>query len=102
MLQSLGLRHIHYAVHALNIPTVAVLGFSVAIYIGTHDVSHITGWMDWTALFLWVLLLGWLLSPTRQVDAESHESTRNGFAFRCGKALHRVLHHRRRDTATGD
>jgi hypothetical protein len=86
----------------LNIPVVAVLGFSIAIYLYTHDVSHITGWLDWTALGLFVLLLGWLLSPARLVNADSHESAGNGIAFRCGKALKRVLNHRSRDPTTSD
>ena len=46
------------------------------------------------------LIIAYGLPPNR--DTGSHERARDGFAFRMGKALKRVLHNRRRNTATRD
>jgi len=58
------------------------------------------GWLDAVALGLFFLLLGHLV--TTDHDAGSHESAGDGFAFRAGKALKRILNNRRGNTATRD
>jgi hypothetical protein len=43
------------------------------------------------------LIIAYGLTPNR--DPGSHQGARDGFAFRMGKALKRILYNRRRDTA---
>lgn len=83
------------------VTAVAILGFSTTIYLFTHELPPM-GWPDYAGFAVWILLLGWCLSPARLLDADSHEGAGNGIAFRCGKALKRILHHRSRNTAPRD
>ena len=51
-------------------------------------------------VILWLLLMAWLIIPgIPPIDIDGHESARKSFAFRLGKKLNRVLHHRRRNAA---
>lgn len=70
------------------------------IIISQRGLPHGFGWLDAVALGLFFLLLGHLV--TTDHDAERHERTGDGFAFRCGKALKRILNNRRRNAAPRD
>lgn len=50
----------------------------------------VSGWLDHLALGLFLIFLWWLLSPgvRRQTG---HDGAGNGFAFRFGKTLGRIL-----------
>ena len=68
----------------------AYLGMSLAILLPRYK-EQSWGWLDYTALTLFVLLLAWLLSGSAGVvRADSHEDAPNLVAFRLGKALNRV------------
>lgn len=59
----------------------------------------------WDAVFilLWLGLLAWCIVPSvSSVLGDSHQDPRQSFAFRMGKALHKVLHLRRRNTTVRD
>lgn len=50
-------------------------------------------------VILWLILMAWLIIPgIPPVDADGHQSARKSLAFRLGKKLNRVLHHRRRNS----
>lgn len=45
-------------------------------------------WTDWIFIVLFVTLLAWCVQTrVAPVDPKGHEQTRQGFAFRLGKAL---------------
>lgn len=56
------------------------------------------GWLDTAAFILFLFFFAWLLTGRRSSleSAEGHESAGQGFAFRLGKALNRILRGRRR------
>jgi hypothetical protein len=64
------------------------------IVIGLQGIPRGTSWLDGVFFGIWALLLAYCLR-----DTEGHEGTGDGFAFRMGKALKRILHNRRRNTA---
>lgn len=80
------------------VTAVAVLGFTLAIYLYTHELPPMGG-LDYAGFAVWLLLLGWCLSP---LNAGGHDAARNGFAFRLGKKLKRILDHRRRNATARD
>lgn len=75
---------------------VTFLSIALAGYFGRNGIPNFD-WLDWTCIVLTFTLVGWLLSGgDRPVDADGHESTGEGFAFRLGKKLNRVLHNFKR------
>ncbi len=74
-----------------------ILGYAAIatpLYVWTHGwPAH--GWPDHLALFLFLCLLWWLLSPGVRREA-GHDGPRQGFAFRLGQLLKGVLRPLRR------
>lgn len=73
---------------------IALMAGGIGFYNTAPKYAHLVwDWRDTVATTVLVLLLFWLLGPSRRdtfVDAESHERARQGFAFRLGKSLNRV------------
>lgn len=60
-------------------------------------------WRNIPFVALWLGLLTWCICPSvPAIDANGHQSARDGFAFRLGKKLKRILNYRLRDTASRD
>lgn len=79
----------------------------VLVGIGTLTLSYSRGLAInlWDAVFilLWLCLLAWCIVPSvSSIYPDSHESAGERFAFRMGKALHKVLHLGRRNTTIRD
>lgn len=54
-------------------------------------------------VLLWLFLMVWLIVPgIPSVDGDSVEGARKSLAFRLGKKLNRILHHRNRNAAIRD
>lgn len=65
-----------------------IIGMGVAI--GWSRLGNMPlNWMDYSAIAVFLLLLGWCLSPGRQRNAG--DDTSNGFALRLGKLCKRAL-----------
>lgn len=79
------------------------IGIGAATVLGQRQIPNLD-WLDTICLVLFFFLLAWLLSegPSRDVDTGSHESAREGFAFRLGKKLNHVLNRLRRNAAVGN
>lgn len=76
-------------------PELLIYGaIAVPLYVSTRG-WPVRGWLDHLAIFLFLCLLWWLLSPGVRRHS-SHEGAGDGFAFRFGKALGRVLRRPRR------
>jgi hypothetical protein len=70
------------------------LSIALAGYFSQHGIPNLD-WLDWTCVVLAFILIGWLLSGESRdatIDADSHQSAGQSFAFRLGKKLNRVLH----------
>jgi hypothetical protein len=82
-------------------------GIQVFVLVGAAVVAKLYfdpvqgfSWLDTVFMVFGLALLGWCFVPRDPaIDADSHKSSRQGFAFRLGKKLHKVLHLRRRDAA---
>lgn len=83
---------------ALYLYGATMLGISMALAAGRRETLDF-GYLDYTAIGLFLLLVAWLLLPD---NPRRHESPGNGFAFRLGKKLKRVLNHGRRRPAARD
>lgn len=60
-------------------------------------------WRNIPFVALWLFLMVWLIVPSIPlVDGDSAESARKSLAFRLGKKLNRILHHRGRNAAIRD
>jgi len=76
---------------------IGFLSIAFAGYFSRQGFPSDYGWLDWTCIVGTFALVGWLItSPDRSVDADSHEGAGQGFAFRLGKKLNRVLHNFKR------
>lgn len=82
--------------YVLSMSAVAFAGYASRNKLPPFD------YRDGIAFAVLFALLYWCLSERVDADAEGHEGARNGFAFRCGKALKRILHNGRRNAATRD
>jgi hypothetical protein len=79
-----------------------LVGIATAVTLYYRPVQGLS-WMDGLFFILWLALMGWCFVPRdTAVDAEGHESAGQRFAFRMGKALHKVLHLGRRNTTIRD
>lgn len=68
----------------------AFIGMSLAILLPRYK-DQTWGWLDYTALTLFVFLLAWLLSGSAGVvRADRHEDATNLVAFRLGKSLNHI------------
>lgn len=79
--------------YAVTLPMICSYAAIAAISILPKYKDQIWDWRDYTALTVFALLMGWLLSPRRRSGLESpngHEDPRNIFSFRLGKSLNRV------------
>jgi len=83
---------------------IGLFGISAAGYLSRNNLPPMD-WRDYIAFGVFIALLVWCFRPRRIRPvgyAESHERTRQSLAFRLGKKLNRILHHRRRNTAARD
>lgn len=56
---------------------------------------HLNDWRNIPFALLWLLLLAWCVVPrVPLVRGDGHEATRKSLAFRLGKKLNRIFHHR--------
>lgn len=82
--------------YVLSMAAVAFAGYASRNKLPAFD------YRDGIAFAVLFALLYWCLIERVDTDPEGHEGARNGIAFRCGKALKRVLNNRSRDTAPRD
>lgn len=70
--------------------------FIAAPFVLPHYAHQVWDWRDYAAITGLILLLWWLLSPSRgsgdaaAMSANRHEDASKGFAFRLGKSLNRI------------
>ena len=95
-------RPILAAIWAIRIQIFVLVGIGFAILQYYRSPNSFDIW-NVPFVILWLCLLAWLIPPrVPLVDASGHEGARDGFAFRIGKSLKRVLNNRRGNTTPGD
>lgn len=65
-----------------------IIGMAVAVAWGRLGNMPLN-WMDYSAIAVFLLLLCWCLSPSR--DRAAHDEASDGFALRLGKLCKRAL-----------
>lgn len=86
----------------IQIFVLAGIGFAIMQWWRLED-GDTFDLMNVPFILLWLGLLAWCIVPrVPSVDPEGHESAGERFAFRMGKALHKVLHLGRRNTTVRD
>lgn len=76
-----------------SLPQMIVFGAIAFAGIATRGQlpSAAPSWADWLFIAITALLLVWCIHErAASIDAKGHEQTRQGYAFRLGKALNRV------------
>ncbi len=96
-------RPILIAIWTIRIQVFVLVG--IAFVIATVTRLDGGGFDLWNIPFaiLALCLMAWCIAPSVPLmDGDGHESARNGFAFRLGKKLKRVLNNRRGNAASGN
>ena len=91
LLESLGFRRIGFGESVRKLPFATVFAFctiGLFIYAPRYDQS-LWGWIDYVALFLFMLLLSWLASGSG--ETATHHEAGDDTALRLGKLCKRTL-----------